>query len=107
MIEKQSDIIFLDAATPLKHPFFQKQIVFTGGLSTMTRVEAAKRARQFGATIQGAVTRDTDFVILGAKRRGKSTKQLKAEQLVQLGYDIQILEEDDFLWVLSIQNNTF
>lgn len=102
MVKKQSDIIFLDAATPLTHPFFQKQIVFTGGLSTMTRVEATKRARQFGAIMQGAVTRDTDFVILGAKRRGKSTKQLKAEQLVQLGYDIQFIEEDDFLWILSI-----
>jgi len=43
-------------------------------------------------------------VILGDKRRGKSSKQLKAEQLISLGEDIQILLEDDLIWVLSIVN---
>lgn len=95
--------IFLpDAAKPFTHPLENKQIVFTGALSTMTRSEAAKRVRACGGMLQGAVTKETDFLILGDKRRGKSSKHIKAEQLISLGADIQIIIEDDFLWILSI-----
>ncbi|MFC7686985.1 BRCT domain-containing protein [Ureibacillus sp. GCM10028918] len=87
------------------HPFYNKRIVFTGALSTMTRSEAAKKVRAFGGTLQGAVTKETDFVILGSNRRGISSKQSKAEQLISLGVDIQIMFEEDFIWVLSIPNN--
>jgi DNA polymerase-3 subunit epsilon len=69
----------------------------------MTRSEAAKRVRACGGIMQGAVTQDTDFVILGDKRRGVSTKQLKAEKLITLGQDIQIIIEDDFIWLISMQ----
>lgn len=38
------DIIFLTNLTErIMHPFYNKQIVFTGALSTMTRAEAAKK----------------------------------------------------------------
>ncbi|TKI48234.1 BRCT domain-containing protein [Lysinibacillus tabacifolii] len=98
------DIIFLTNLTErIMHPFYNKQIVFTGALSTMTRAEAAKKARACGGLMQGAVTKDTAFVILGHNRRGKSTKHLKAEQLIQLGYDIQIIAEEDFIWLISMQ----
>ncbi|MEK4427538.1 BRCT domain-containing protein [Solibacillus sp. FSL K6-1523] len=86
-----------------RHPFYNKQLVFTGALSTMTRSEAAKRVRNCGGFLQGAVTTETDFVILGNKRRGISTKQQKAEQLIDLGTDLQLLVEDDFLWLLSME----
>ena len=70
-----SEIIFLSDSTECQvHPFYNKQIVFTGALSTMTRSEAAKKVRAFGGIMQGAVTQETDFVILGNKRRGISTK---------------------------------
>ena len=91
-----------DPSESFKHPFYNKQIVFTGGLSTMTRSEAAKKVRACGGSIQGAVTKETDFVILGDKRRGISTKQLKAEQLISLGLDIQMIVEEDFIWILSL-----
>ncbi|QDQ02384.1 DNA polymerase III subunit epsilon [Lysinibacillus fusiformis] len=96
-------VIFLcDSSDSLMHPFDKKQIVFTGALSTMTRSEAAKKVQAFGGTMQGAVTQETDFVILGDKRRGISTKQLKAEQLISHGLDIQIIPEADFLWLISM-----
>ncbi|WP_155593124.1 BRCT domain-containing protein [Lysinibacillus cavernae] len=99
-----SEIIFLsDPAESLIHPFFNKQIVFTGALSTMTRSEAAKKVKACGGLLQGVVTQQTDFVILGDKRRGISTKQHKAEQLINQGQDIQLLIEDDFLWLISMQ----
>jgi len=96
-------IFFCHPSERLQHPFHNKQIVFTGALSTMTRSEAAKKARACGALIQGAVTKDTHFVILGKNRRDKSTKHLKAEHFMQRGYDIQIIAEDDFIWLISMQ----
>ncbi|KOS69119.1 DNA polymerase III subunit epsilon [Lysinibacillus contaminans] len=97
------DIILSDPSECLMHPFTNKQIVFTGALSTMTRSKAAKKVRAYGGIMQGAVTKETNFLILGEKRRGISTKQKKAEQLINHGFDIQIIPEDDFLWLISIQ----
>ena len=96
------DIIFSDQTESHSHPFYNKQIVFTGALSTMTRSDAAKQVKAYGGFLQGTVTQQTDFVILGDKRRGISTKQRKAEQLINLGQDIQVLIEDDFLWLISM-----
>ncbi|HWL23243.1 MAG TPA: BRCT domain-containing protein [Ureibacillus sp.] len=95
-------ILLSDPTQYIMHPFFHKQIVFTGALSTMTRSEAAKKVRTLGGIMQGAVTKDTDFVILGKNHRGMSSKHSKAHQLISLGYDIQIMSEDDFIWVLSL-----
>ncbi|MEG0471924.1 MAG: BRCT domain-containing protein [Solibacillus sp.] len=98
------EVIYLtDSNESLKHPFYRKQLVFTGALSTMTRSDAAKRVRACGGNLQGAVTAETDFVVLGNKRRGISTKHQKAEQLIHLGFDLQLLVEDDFLWLLSME----
>ncbi|ATP42265.1 DNA polymerase III subunit epsilon [Solibacillus sp. R5-41] len=99
-----SEVIYLkESYESLRHPFYNKQLVFTGALSTMTRSEAAKRVRLCGGFLQGAVTTETDFVIIGNKRRGISAKQQKAEKLIHLGFDLQFLVEDDFLWLLSME----
>jgi len=99
-----TEIIYLsDPSECFMHPFYNKQIVFTGALSTMIRAEAAKKVRACGGIVQGAVTKETDFVILGKNHRGFSTKQLKAEQLIRLGLDIQMIVEDDFIWLISMQ----
>lgn len=100
-------ILLSNPSQCFEHPFYNKRIVFTGALSTMTRSEAARKVSALGGILQGAVTKETDFVILGKKHRGISSKQLKAEQLISLGEDIQILIEDDFLWVLSIPKDTY
>lgn len=105
-IDDTEVILFSDTSQHLVHPFCDKRIVFTGALSSMTRMEAAKKVRAFGGVLQAAVTKDTDFVILGNKRRGISSKQLKAEHLLSLGFNIQIMLEDDFMWVLSIPKDT-
>lgn len=96
---------YFNEPVPL-HPFYQKQLVFTGGLSSMTRTAAVTKATAVGAIIQRAVTASTHFVILGAKSRGISSKQLKAQQLNALGNDIQFINEQDFLWLLSIPLQT-
>lgn len=99
---QDQNIIFLTPPTESPaHPLADKRIVFTGALSRMTRAEAAKRARLCGAVIQGAVTKETDFLFVGKQRNTKSSKQIKAEKLISLGADIQIIGEEDLYWILS------
>ena len=100
-MEDSNTIFLLEERDVSVHPLSDKRIVFTGALSTMTRAEAAKRARSCGAIIQGAVTKETDFLFVGKKRQQKSTKQRKAELLISQGCDIQIIEEEDLYWILS------
>ncbi len=88
------------------HPFTNKHIVFTGALTNMTRSSAAKLATQCGAIIQGAVNKHTDFLILGAKRKGVSTKHQTAIRLQQEHEKIQIIEEEDFYWLVSMNTHT-
>lgn len=105
--ENNLEVILLsDPSEPLVHPFCNKRIVFTGAFSSMTRSEAAKKVSALGGVLQGAVTKETDFVILGNKRHGISSKHTKAKQLISIGFDIQFLLESDFLWVLSIPQET-
>lgn len=104
MVMNLKDIV-LTEITSFTHPFMNKHIVFTGGLTSMTRSSAAKLATQCGAIIQGAVSTQTDFLILGAKRRGISSKHQAAIRLQQQYEKLQIIEEEDFYWLLSMNNN--
>ena len=97
--------IVLTENTTFTHPFTNKHIVFTGALTGMTRSSAAKLATQCGAIIQGAVTAQTDFLILGAKRRGISSKHQAAIRLQLEHEKIQIIEEEDFYWLLSMNTS--
>jgi DNA ligase (NAD+) len=64
------------ATTPRapESPFAGKTIVFTGSLSEMTRAEAKALAEQLGARVAGSVSKNTDFVVLGADAGSKARK---------------------------------
>ncbi len=51
-----------------------KSIVFTGSLTTMTRPEAEARAEALGAKVVKSVSRNTDFVVVGADAGSKARK---------------------------------
>ena len=51
-----------------------KTVVFTGSLETMTRQEAKARAENLGANVAGSVSKQTDYVIVGADAGSKATK---------------------------------
>ena len=76
-------------------PLAGKTVVFTGGLDTMTRPEAKARAEALGAKVAGAVSRNTDFVVIGADAGSKAQKArdlgvktlIEAEWLALVGGD--------------------
>ena len=83
---------------------FQNQhVVFTGGLQAMVRSEAAKMVRLLGGICVGNVTSSTNIVIIGDQlnnRTSKTTKQIRAEQLINAGHSIHLLTENEFLSII-------
>ena len=83
--------------------FFQKNVCFTGTLEQLQRKEAAQLIVNLGGFVSNTVTKSLDVLVLGnsdyqIKTFGdKSSKHQKAEELVNQGYDIAILDEGTFL----------
>lgn len=70
-----------------------KTFVLTGTLSTLTRDETKEKIRQLGGNISESVSKNTDYVVVGANP-GSKLKQAK-----KLG--IQTLTEKEFLHLLK------
>jgi len=76
-------------------------LVFTGALE-IPRREAADLAASIGCAVAAGVTKKTTLLVVGdqdiAKLAGKekSSKHIKAEQLIKKGQSIRILKESDF-----------
>lgn len=74
-------------------PISGKTVVFTGTLQKMTRSEAKAKALSLGAKVAGSVSKNTDYVIIGADAGSK------AKTAQDLG--IKILSEEDFLSIIG------
>ena len=95
------------ARTPIKKDgnpegeLYGEVLVFTGSLA-IPRREAADLAASIGCAVATNVTKKTTMLVVGdqdlARLSGKekSSKQLKAEQLIQKGKNIRIVKESDF-----------
>ncbi len=85
-------------------PFYGEEIVFTGALEVV-RSKAADVAQRLGFDVKDAVTKSTTCLCVGIQNPQnlagyeKSSKQRKAEGLIQKGAEISILSERDF-WAL-------
>lgn len=75
--------------TDYSSPLAGKTVVFTGTLEKMTRAEAKAKALSLGAKVAGSVSKNTDYVVVGADAGSKATK---AKEL-----GVAILNEDEFL----------
>ena len=64
-------------AAPGNHPLAGKTLVFTGTLLTMGRNEAKAKAESLGAKVGGDVSKNTDFLVVGADAGSKATKAQK------------------------------
>jgi len=87
------------------HPFFKKNIVFTGTLRSMSRQKAMQAVANRNSTVYNAVGKGTDYLVLGKWKDGqrrKSTKLRKAEHLLSEGARIHIIDENRFLELLGV-----
>jgi DNA polymerase III subunit epsilon len=89
------------------HPFFEKIVVFTGALESMSRRAAFQRVYDVGGTPGDTVTKETNVLVIGeqdirrlADGERLSAKQRRAHDLRAKGQDIQLIGEDDFLRAL-------
>lgn len=74
------------------HPFAGKTFVLTGTLPIYSREEATRLIKERGGKVSGSVSKETDFLLLGADPGSKYDKAKK------LG--IRILEENEFKHLL-------
>ncbi len=81
-------------------------LVFTGALE-IPRREAADLAAKIGCTVAQGVTKKTTLLVVGDQDitkfagKNKSSKHLKAEQLIAKGQQIRIVKESDFKELVS------
>jgi DNA ligase (NAD+) len=71
--------------------FSGKNIMFTGGFSTMSRSEAKSLAETFGAKILSSVTKKLDYLVIGLSKPTKN----KVDKANELG--VKIIEEKEWL----------
>lgn len=87
---------------------FGNVVVFTGSLS-IPRREAADLAAKAGCDVASSVTKKTTLLVVGdqdvTKLAGKekSSKHLKAENLISAGQPIRILRESDFQRLVGME----
>ncbi len=92
-----------------EHPFYGREIVFTGALSSMTRGVAWERVAEVGGQPESGVTRHTNILVVGYQDSQKlrpgealSTKARKAQDLRAKGQEIELMGEVDFLQLLAL-----
>lgn len=83
--------------------FYNKRVVFTGDLTSIDRQDAAEKIKKLGADINTAISKRTDIVIVG-QRPGPS-KMKKISDLRDMGYNIRLINEDEFLALLAEEIN--
>lgn len=71
------------------NPFYNKKVVLTGSLPTLTRDEATRLIEKLGGSTAGSVSKNTDLVLAGDDAGSKLTK---AQEL-----NIKIISEDYLL----------
>lgn len=92
------------------HDLYDKNVVFTGTLLSMTRKDAMQHLVNVGGIPQKSITKDTNFLVLGGQEisklnsKSKSSKWKKAEELANKGQNIQIIGESDFLRMVKLNN---
>lgn len=85
------------------HPFFEKNIAFTGTLESMQRKVAMQKVVDVGGVLSNSLTKKTNYLVMGIQDmrqlngKEKSSKLIKAETLISKGSNLEVIAEDDFL----------
>ncbi len=78
-----------------------KSFLFTGALEAFTRKDAEDKVAAHGGSVASGVSKALDYLVLGAGKGAKSSKQKKAEQLISAGAPLQIIGEQEFLAMIG------
>tara|TARA_B110000211_G_scaffold205872_1_gene240424 strand:+ start:139 stop:1050 length:912 start_codon:yes stop_codon:yes gene_type:complete len=103
---KISDLEYEENLQP-ENPFFERNIVFTGTLTSMVRREAQIKVLELGGKCSSGVNNSTNFLIVGEQdysRYGegsKSSKMKKADNLLSKGQEIELLSENQFIEMIQ------
>lgn len=101
-----SSLDYSDENIDPDHIFFEKKFVFTGKLTSMLRKEAMEKVLSIGGVPQNGITVETNYLVMGEQdlrvlnETGKSNKLRKVEKLIEEGYDIQVITENEFIKLL-------
>lgn len=79
--------------------FYNKRVVFTGDLESMTRSEASEIIFKMGADINTAISRKTNIVIIGYNPGPSKMRQI--EKLLNNGIEIDVINENRFLDLIN------
>lgn len=94
ILDLEKELQIQDALQKKSHSEFAgKSIIFTGGLTKMSRAEAKKIAEDLGLKVVGSVSSKTDFVVVG---EDAGSKLKKAQEL-----NLKILNEEEWLKLIS------
>ncbi|NGZ99086.1 MAG: DNA ligase (NAD(+)) LigA, partial [Nitrospira sp. WS110] len=85
-------------SSPTDLPLSGRSFVFTGGLTRLTRNEAASLVERLGGTVSSSVSRKTTYVVVGDEPGSKRDQALK------LG--VQVLNEEEFERLMNRSGNT-
>lgn len=104
---KSSDVVATITDFDDTNPFYQKNVVFTGALSSMQRKDAMQIIANLGGINADGVTKKTNFLVIGNEefvssvKNGKTNKMKKAEAYILKGADLQVISEDVFLSMIE------
>jgi hypothetical protein len=94
-----------------EHPFNKKVVVFTGRLKKLPRRDAEAIVSKLGGMPKSSIVSNTSYLVVGiqeqTKNNGKSIKELKAEEHISKGDDLEILDEDDFIRMVLLEDLSF
>ena len=91
----------------INHPLFGKNCVLTGELESLSRKDALQKILDIGGNVKSSVSSKTDYLIVGTQDKklvgedGLSSKEEKAYEFIRKGKSIKIINEEEFLKLLS------
>ena len=92
------------------HPFFDRNVVFTGKLTYFLREDAEYYVERIGGHWSSGLTKATGYMGRGVQSRsqggpdGLSAKQKKAIKYREEGMEIELLNETDFIDIMGLQH---
>ena len=86
------------------HPFFGKQICFTGTMRDGNRTYCWQQIADIGGIPVDSVTKKTDYLIVGSLDREKTSKQIKAEKYISEGFSIQVISDEEYYNTIDSYN---